>query len=240
MVCWRDAGQHGGDARLDSGTPSTAPEVLAMNRHSLLTGLSLLLATGLAAAQSAPEPVRSATTSKPPATVLPPAPSRAQVPSPGQTNLVAPEPAAQAEALSFLQAIDQHEIAVAEQARGKKLEVAVRNFARMLRGEHAENLAQTHALAAEARIKLLDTPDVAAQRDKGKASLVQLAKLDGAEYASAFLDAMIAGHTEALALIDSRLLPAAIDADIKAHIEATRIRVAAHLGKAQELKSAGK
>jgi putative membrane protein len=70
--------------------------------------------------------------------------------------------------------------------------------------------------------------------------LVRLAKLDGAEYASAFLEAMIAGHTEALALIDSRLLPAAIEPDIKAHVEATRMRIAAHLGKAQELKSAGK
>lgn len=211
-----------------------------MNRHSILPGLALLLVTGIAAAQSAPEPVRSATTSKPPATVLAPAPSRAQVASPGQTNLTAPEPAAEAEALSFLQVIDQQETAVAEQARGKKLDVAVRNFARVLRSEHADNLAQTRALAAEAGIKLLDTPDVAIQRDKGKATLVQLAKLDGADYASAFLEAMIAGHTEALALIDSRLLPAATEPDIKAHIEATRIRIAAHLGKAQELKSAGK
>ena len=47
---------------------------------------------------------------------------------------------------------------------------------------------------------------------------------------------MIKGHTEALALNDSRMLTLAKSEPVKAHLTATRGHVADHLAAAQALK----
>ena len=161
---------------------------------------------------------------------------------PGSAMPDATEPAAgttaPGEALAFLVVVNEHEIAAAEQARDKQLDAKVRAYADMLHADHSKNLAETRAVADSAGAAVTDTPDVDAQRQKGKDELEQLGGLEGDAYAKAYLDAMVKGHNDALVLIDTRLVPAATDEAIKQHLNTTRDAIAKHLEEAKQLQAA--
>lgn len=142
--------------------------------------------------------------------------------------------AGRGEALAMVAAVDAHEIAAAEQARSKGVEGDVLAYADLLHSDHSENLVKTRALASAD----LDnsSPAVMQQREKGKAELAKLAALEGDAYESAYIDAMVKGHTEALAMLDDKLIPAAQDGAIKKHLTATREHISMHLQKAKALQ----
>lgn len=142
---------------------------------------------------------------------------------------------AQVDALAFIVAIDEQEVAAAEQARGKKIDASIRAYADLLHQEHSSNLDQTHALADAARLLLKDGADVMAYRSRGQADLERMAALDADEYAEAYLTAISDDHAEALALIDERLLRAATRPELRQHLLATRSQVEQHLQAANAL-----
>jgi len=155
--------------------------------------------------------------------------------TPAVTEPASPAPAgsSQGEALGLLIAVNEHEIAAADQARTKGVEGKVLDFANMMTTDHRKNLADTRKLAGTANT---DTPAVAIQRSKGQAELDALnAKADDA-YEKAYVDAMVKGHGDVLLLIDSKLLPAASDAAVKQHFIDTRAAVAHHLDEARKLQ----
>ena len=51
----------------------------------------------------------------------------------------------------------------------------------------------------------------------------------------AYIDAMVKGHTEALAVLDNKLIPKATTQAVKDHLAATREHVAHHLERAESL-----
>lgn len=169
-----------------------------------------------------------------------PLPATGTTAAPG-TAVVAPAAAvsaadqAQVAALAFIVAIDEQEVAAAEQARGKNIDAGIRAYADLLHEEHSSNLDQTHAIADSTRLVLRDDADVMAYRSRGMADLERMAALDGDEYADAYLTAMADGHAEALALIDQRLLPAATRPQLRQLLMATRAQVEQHLQAAKEL-----
>ena len=140
-----------------------------------------------------------------------------------------PEPAA----LGVLNAINAHEIAAGEQALGKGVKGEVAAFARMMIDQHTEHREKTQALNPDASAQ-----DAMTQQRKGEAELAALDAKSGDEYARAYVDAMVKGHTEALDALDTRLIPAATSEPVRQHLTATRGHVAAHLEQAQRLASA--
>jgi putative membrane protein len=56
------------------------------------------------------------------------------------------------------------------------------------------------------------------------------------KFETAYLDAMIKGHNEALAMIDSKLLTAAKLDAVKKHLTDTRTHIAMHLEQAKKLR----
>lgn len=144
---------------------------------------------------------------------------------------------AQGEALALVMAVDQHEIAAAEQARDKDLPADVAEYAEMLHTEHSQNLEADRQLAQDSGISPATTDKVTAQKEKGEAELDRLADLEGEAYADAYVDAMVTGHTEALAMIDDQLLPAATDPALQAHLTATRGHIANHLERGEALQA---
>lgn len=142
----------------------------------------------------------------------------------------------QAQAVSLVGAVDKHEIAAAEQAKGKKVTGEVADYADMLHREHSKNLEAGQKLGAAE-----SSPDLAAMEQKGRAELDTLDKASGKDYEKAYVDAMVKGHEEALALLDSRLIPAASDANVRTFLTTTREHVAMHLerGKALQAKTGG-
>lgn len=81
-----------------------------------------------------------------------------------------------------------------------------------------------------------DNPDLAAMRSKHQSERERLAALDGDEFETAWLDAMVAGHQEALTMLDDRLIPGATDDQVRQHLTDTRTAIANHLQRAEELR----
>lgn len=134
-------------------------------------------------------------------------------------------------ALGVLNAINEHEIAAGEQAISKKVDGEVAAYARMMIEQHSENRTKTSALGADA-----DAAQAQAQRRKGEQELASLAAQDGDAYRKAYIDAMVKGHTEALATLDGTLIPSAGRQDVKDHLATTRQHVAEHLEQAKRLQ----
>jgi putative membrane protein len=199
--------------------------------------LSLSLATlVLALSACNADRGRTADVTPPPAADQPDAEGPAAAPT-TPAPAVAPAAPTDGEALALLGAIDEHEIAAAEQARGKDVTIRVRDYANMLHDAHRMNLTATRAAAATARIVLADTPAVASQRARAKSELTALGALEGAAYEKAYVDAMVRGHAEALAMLDERLLPAVVDPTVKQHLTTTRGNIANHLETGKTLQT---
>lgn len=136
-------------------------------------------------------------------------------------------------ALGLLGAVDENEIAAAKQAKGKQVSAPVMAYAQKMDTEHSDNLTKTQSLGT-----LASTPEVQTIKDKGKQELADLDKKSGKDYETAYVDAMVKGHTEVLSLIDARLLTLASTGPVKDHLTATRGHVAEHLAAAQKLQGA--
>jgi putative membrane protein len=155
--------------------------------------------------------------------------------SPGPVDPGAPPAAgatAQSDALGMLIAANEHEIAAADQAIAKKVTGPVLAFAQMMKTDHGRNLEETRKLGAA-------TEGAAVQdmRTQADAEMTALGAESGKAYEKAYVDAMVQGHTDVLAKLDSTLIPAATDAAVKAHFTATRAAVAHHLAEAKKLQT---
>ncbi|MEJ7672886.1 MAG: DUF4142 domain-containing protein [Chitinophagaceae bacterium] len=80
------------------------------------------------------------------------------------------------------------------------------------------------------------TKAVDAVMKKGAGELAILIPMDGKDFETGYLDAMIKGHTEALDMIDNKLLKTAKNDALKAHLTETRGHIAMHLEQAKKLK----
>lgn len=114
-----------------------------------------------------------------------------------------------AEVLAFVIAIDDNEILAAAEAGKKKVGPEVLEYANTLHTEHGKNLGETMTLGQKLDVTPIDTAAVDKLRVKGAGQLAELVPLEGQEFANAYLKAMVAGHTEALEMIDTKLLKTA-------------------------------
>ena len=143
-----------------------------------------------------------------------------------------------ANALSVLAVVNQHEIDLGTQALAKGVTGGVRDYANKMKAEHGTNLEQTRTIASANAFTLTDTGTVKSMKAKGAAEAAKLAKLEGAAYERAYVDAMVKGHAEVLDKLDKTLIPLASDPEVVAHLKATRTHVAEHLAAAKALQAA--
>lgn len=139
--------------------------------------------------------------------------------------------AADSEALGVLSAINQHEIDAARQAQQRTLPPALSDYAEMMIKDHTDNQNQIQAIGTPG-----DSEAKRAQEAKGQADLAALGE-HKQDYAKAYVDAMVKGHTEALKTIDDKLLAKAQSPQARQHLEKTRTAVAGHLEKAKAIQS---
>jgi putative membrane protein len=145
--------------------------------------------------------------------------------------------AADGEALATLAAVNQHEVELARQAQAKGVAGAVLEFAKKMQAEHSKNLADTRAVAREAKAPLAETATVKQLKQKSLGERQALQKLSGEAYSRAWVDAMVKGHSEVLGMLDTKLIPQATDARVLAHLKGTRAHVAEHLAAATALQA---
>jgi len=188
-----------------------------------------------------------------PADVTPPAPQTASADATGagttasDTHTVAdvaspaPAPPPAPGVFALVSAVDEYEIAAIEQARDRKLGAATHEYAQMLYREHRENLAQSRELMSEGKpVEPEMTAEVHGLVGRNKEALEALAKTPAADYERAWLQAMVDGHTDALAMLDTRLIPAAKDDRLRNFLNNTRDHMAMHLERGRALLDASK
>lgn len=135
------------------------------------------------------------------------------------------------QALGLLRTVDEQEIEAAEDALERtSLDVEVAEYAETLLSHHSENLAAAQAL----RIEPFTTTEVSDFAERRGDRLDALAQLDDEEFAQAYLQAMVDGHEQTLAMLD-RLLPDAVDEDARDFLASSRSQVAQHLQRGREL-----
>lgn len=212
-----------------------------MNSRILTTALALACALSLAGCRDEPgDPADSDTAAattpgagapdamtprvESPAGVVAPSDSGAA----GEMLTQSPE---ERSALGVLNAINDHEIAAGRQAQEKKVAGDVADYAQLMIDEHTRNKEQTNALNPDA-----NSAEAKDQAAKGQAQLQQMAAKNGDAYRKSYVDAMIDGHAEALAMLDEKLIPSAAGPQAKAHLQQTREHVARHLALARALK----
>lgn len=167
-------------------------------------------------------------------------PTDAATPPEGtETNAGAAMPGAmptEGEALGTVIVVDQHEIDTAKQAQEKKVTGKVLDFAKMMVDEHGKNMEQARALDGKNGVTIAMTGPADMMKTKGQAEMQQLATMEGDAYSKAYVDAMVNGHTEVLNALDTQLIPAAKDAQVKQFLTMTRDAVAKHLDAAKALQ----
>ncbi|HJW45710.1 MAG TPA: DUF4142 domain-containing protein [Lysobacter sp.] len=156
-------------------------------------------------------------------------------PDAGEAPPLAGAPAAvtKTDALAMLMTIDEREIALADQAIRKNVTGKLHEYAEMMRTDHGQHLEDTIRLGGA----VSTAPAVTALRNQGERELRTLEMRSGTAYEAAYVDAMVRGHVEALALIDATLLPAATTEAVRQHFTTTRATVARHLERAREIQA---
>ncbi|MBA3608289.1 MAG: DUF4142 domain-containing protein [Chthoniobacterales bacterium] len=142
-----------------------------------------------------------------------------------------------AEVLSLILAVDTNEVVAAMEAGKKKLPQPVAEYAKMLHTEHGKNAADTMKLGLKIDVTPMDTEKTNALRKKGAGELAMIAPLEGEEFAAKYVDAMVKGHTEVLAMIDGELMKSAENEALKKHLTETREHVAMHLEEGKKLQA---
>ena len=143
-----------------------------------------------------------------------------------------------AEILATVAAIDLNEVVAAMQAGTKKIDPAIQEYAKMLHEAHGMNMGKGLKLGQMIGVTPVNTAAVEALQVKGAGELADIVPLDNAEFARAYLAAMIKGHAEVLSMIDAKLMPVASNEAVKKHLTETRSAVAAHLQQAKSLQGA--
>lgn len=140
------------------------------------------------------------------------------------------------EALNLIATIDRNEIQASDMAVNKASDSKVLEYAKMLNDMHSKNLIDTERLAVKAALALPETPAVNDLTNRGAQDLAALQPLTGKQFETAYITAMIQGHTDALDIIDHQLVNGVENEDVKEHIAHMRKEVDKHLQKAKEIQ----
>lgn len=140
-----------------------------------------------------------------------------------------------AEILAFLMVLDNNEIAAAKEAKTKKLDSKVKNYANTMLKDHEDNLHHTMKVIKKADIKPVNSSMATSLKEQGQKLLEALKPLKDKEFEKAYMDAMVKGHTEALQAIDDNLNHVSNE-KVKKFLKATRDHVEKHLKKAEAIQ----
>lgn len=139
--------------------------------------------------------------------------------------------------LDIVATVDKGEIASAEVASTKNIAPEVKRYAHYLLKQHSHNLKELAKL--EKKTGLQPTPSKISQTlmQQGDQGLMKLKQLDGKEFSTAYIDAMVTGHTDGLNLINTNLLKNASNKKVKHFLLSFRAMVTKHLNKAKKIQA---
>ena len=140
-----------------------------------------------------------------------------------------------AEILATVIAIDLNEVLAAMEAGKEKMSEPVLAFAKQLHEEHGMGMVNAMKLGQEISVTPVITAGVEKIQKKGAGGLAMLVPLNGKAFEHAYLNALIKGHPEVIAMIDNQLMASASNPQLKSLLAEKRAAVAGHLEKAKSL-----
>lgn len=145
------------------------------------------------------------------------------------------KPASDAEIMALVIALDENEVHAAMTAEHKKVDGPVMNLAKTLHRAHGKDIADLQQLGMKIDVTPIETAAVDQVHSKGAAQLAKIVPLIGDEFERAFLAQMVAGHREALQMVD-QFITTANNEGLKKHLGTLRQHIAMHLKEAQKLQ----
>ena len=145
------------------------------------------------------------------------------------------KPGSDAEIMALVIALDENEVHAAMTAQHKKVDALVTNFAKTLHQAHGKDIADVQQLGMEIDITPMETAAVDRLHATGAAQLAKIVPLTGDEFERGFVAQMVAGHREALQMVDQFMTTAKNEA-LKKHLGMVRQHIDMHLKQAQKLQ----
>jgi putative membrane protein len=141
------------------------------------------------------------------------------------------------EIAQILMAINKGEIDGAQIADSKLQNQNVKTYAKKMISEHKKNSRTTEDLVDKANFDSKEGETAKALKNEMKSSNDSLKSTDKAGMDKAYLAQQVMMHEKALKTIEDSLLPNVQDANLRAHLEATRTHVKGHLDEARSLQT---
>jgi putative membrane protein len=132
--------------------------------------------------------------------------------------------------------VNTGEVEQAQLAKTKSKNAAVKKFATTMITQHTQAKQKGTQLAKKAMLTPEESPAATELQTKATATLEQLKAADAATFDSAYISSQVTQHQEVLDMLDSQLIPAATNPELKTELEATRTMVQHHLTEAQSIQ----
>jgi putative membrane protein len=172
-----------------------------------------------------PAPIAGGTTVDAPAGGPPPASSE-------------PVALSDAQIVKVAETVDKGEIEQAKEAQKKSKNPQVKKLASHMIAQHTKSQKKGATLAKKAQLTPEDSPVASELSTKAEEALQTLKTAAPAELDKAYVDAQVKQHETVLELLNTRLIPSAVNADLKAQLEETRSMVEKHIEEARKIQQA--
>ena len=197
----------------------------------------------------APDPVAAAPSSVTP--TLEPGPIGATGPAgstaapsasgPATVPMAPAQPAAltDGQILKVAETVDKGEIEQSKEVQKKARNPQVKKLAAALIQHHTKNKQKGQSVGKKAQLTPEDSSVASELTAKAEENLQTIKAAGDAKLAEqAYVDSQIKQHETVLELLNTRLIPAAMNADLKAALEETRKMVETHIEEARKVKQA--
>jgi putative membrane protein len=204
--------QCGGDAR----EPETAtPPVAEMPQES-----SMAPASGAEAPPAAP-----ATSTEP-------------QPAPADPPAAAPAPLTDEQIAAVTDAANDAEVQQAKLAQNSAKNARVKKFAAMMIQDHTQAKQKQKKLLTKLKVVPADNALATELKTGATQKIDELKTLKAGDFDRSYMDAQVDAHQKVLEAFDTRLIPNAQNAELKALLSEIRPKIAAHLEEAKSIQQA--
>jgi putative membrane protein len=144
--------------------------------------------------------------------------------------------ASDGEVLSFVQALNDGEVQMAEMAKKSADHADVKNFAGMMSTHHTQGMAKVRSLQGKTKIELKDNDLTQKAKNDASQNMAMLRDKKGKEFDRLYIDSQVRMHKQALDALDNRVIPSISNGEVKTGVTEMRRQVADHLAKAEGIQ----
>jgi putative membrane protein len=153
------------------------------------------------------------------------------------TAMPQPETLTDDQIAKIAETVDAGEVEQAKIAQKKAKNAKVKKFASHMVQQHTKSKKQTETLATKAQLTPADSTTAQDLSQKSTETCASLESAEATNFDKQYIDAQVQQHESVVLLLDSKLIPNASNADLKARLEETRKLVENHLTEAKEIQS---